>query len=73
MWGERKTHKYTGNIGGIEGFEETLRWGTICDTGFNEVVGQAVCEQMKAGSKFVAYTNSLKYSHFSNGTFQVLH
>ena len=44
LWGERKSQKFTGNFGGVEGYEENLRWGTICDDGFNEVVGQSVCE-----------------------------
>ena len=39
LWGEKKTHKYTGNFGGVEGFEENLRWGTICDEGFDETAG----------------------------------
>ena len=39
LWGERKLHKFTGSFGGVEGYEENLRWGTICDDGFDEVAG----------------------------------
>ena len=73
LWGEKWTHQYTGSFGGVEGFEDKKRWGTICDDGFNEEAGQQICAQIQPGSKFLAFSNSIKYSHFANGSFPVLH
>ena len=39
LWGERESHKFTGNFGGVEGYEHYYRWGTICDDGFDMAAG----------------------------------